>query len=542
MVVAPTLSRAANLTTLVRFCAMPSCPLGPNGLTFDASGNLLGTTSRGGADGGGFSGGTVFEIVKTADGYASTPSILVNFCSLLNCADGAEPNGPIFGTSGDLFGTTSLGGVRPDGFPTGTVFEITKTADGYASTPTTLVKFCSLPNCADGASPAASVITDANGNLFGITQSGGANGGGTVFEIVKSADGYASTPTLLHSFCALPNCADGGTPTELIADGNGNLFGVTAFGGTNNRGVVFEIAKTADGYASTLTLLYSFCSLPKCADGFGPGNLIADANDNLFGTTGGGGGNGGTLFEGGTVFEIAKTADGYASTPTTLVKFCSLLNCTDGGGPTGLIADAKGNLFGTTGWGGTGGSRHPGDPEQPPGGGTVFEIVKTADGYASTPTVLYSFCSLPNCADDLVPGRLIADANGNLFGATSGQGTVFELTDTGFVVPVALPPDEVATTGSGLGYSRVSQTFNGTLTITNVSSNPISGPFSILFTSLTAGVTLANAAGNFSGSPFLIVPGVANLAAGQSASVGVEFQNPSFGMIDFTPVVYSGSL
>jgi YVTN family beta-propeller protein len=112
-----------------------------------------------------------------------------------------------------------------------------------------------------------------------------------------------------------------------------------------------------------------------------------------------------------------------------------------------------------------------------------------------------------------------------------------------FIQPVIiLPPSEVATTASGLAYSRVSQTFNGTVTITNISSNPISGPFSILFASLTAGVTLVNAQGTSSGSPFLIVPGTAKLAAGQSASVSVEFQNPSFGMINFMPVVYSGSL
>jgi hypothetical protein len=87
-----------------------------------------------------------------------------------------------------------------------------------AGTPTltTLVSFCSLLNCADGANPQAGLLSDANGNLFGTTPLGGANNqtvepgmevlGGTVFEIAKTASGYASTPTVLYSFCAKPNC------------------------------------------------------------------------------------------------------------------------------------------------------------------------------------------------------------------------------------------------------------------------------------------------------------------------------------------------
>jgi hypothetical protein len=95
---------------------------------------------------------------------------------------------------------------------------------------------------------------------------------------------------------------------------------------------------------------------------------------------------------------------------------------------------------------------------------------------------------------------------------------------------------------SGLAYSQVSHTFNGTVTITNISSSPISGPFSILLTGLTAGVTLANATGNFSASSYLSVPGAASLAGGQAATVIVQFDNPSYGTINFTPVIYSGNL
>jgi uncharacterized repeat protein (TIGR03803 family) len=180
--------------------------------------------------------GTVFEIANTAQGYASTPITLVSF----NGSDGANPSGSlILDVNGNLFGTTNFGGANN----LGTVFEIAKTAQGYASTPTTLVSF----NGSDGQNPGAGVILDVNGNVFGTTLSGGAQGvGGTVFEIAKTAQGYASTPTTLINFCSLPNCADGSEPVGLIADAKGNLFSTTESGGANNRGTVFEV--TGSGF------------------------------------------------------------------------------------------------------------------------------------------------------------------------------------------------------------------------------------------------------------------------------------------------------
>ena len=134
-------------------------------------------------------------------------------------------------------------------------------------------------------------------------------------------------------------------------------------------GTVFEIKKTATGYASTPTTLVSF----NGTDGVGPyAGLIADANGNLFGTTYDGGASGacGFLSGCGTVFEVKKTADGYASAPTTLVSF----NGTNGAFPNaGLIADANGNLFGTTSGGGTGPSCNE-NTNGIQGCGTVFEI------------------------------------------------------------------------------------------------------------------------------------------------------------------------
>ncbi len=106
----------------------------------------------------------------------------------------------------------------------------------------------------------------------------------------------------------------------------------------------------------------------------------------------------------------------------------------------------------------------------------------------------------------------------------------------------SVPSSEISTAASGLAFSRVSQTFNGTVTIRNVGTNMVSGPLEIVFTSLTSGVTLANATGTLGENSFITIPAVANLLPGATATVLVQFKNPSNVVINFTPVVYSGSL
>ena len=428
---------APTLVTLVSFCVLANCVDGSvpqPGLILDAQGNLFGTTIFGG---GGASppmrnpgqpeplapgGGTIFEIAKTATGYASTPTILVSFCMLPNCVDGGYPSGGLIADAdGNLLGTAGSGGTKNFG----TVFEIAKTATGYASTPTILWSFCSLANCADACCPSG-VIADADGNLFGTAAF--VDGSRTVFEIAKTAAGYASTPTILVSDNNLAFPAEG-----LLIDAGGNLIITTGEGGAHDGGTVFEIAKTATGYASTPTILWSFCSLANCADGSSPeAGVIADAGGNLFGTTEYGG-----AYGGGTIFEIAKTATGYASTPTILVSFCAgVPNCPTDGAASGVgIADAKGNLFGS------------GSTVSPHAVGTLFELAKTAGGYASIPTTLVSFCPLSNNCASWPASSLVADRLGNLFGTACGgagmdpgtpcgAGTVFEVTNSGFVSTV----------------------------------------------------------------------------------------------------------
>ena len=437
--------QAPTLTTLVSFN-------GTNGqypdiadLITDAAGDLFGTTFDGGVN----NVGTVFEITKTGGGYASTPTTLVSF----NGSNGANPvSGLIADAAGDLFGTVN-GGTNNQG----TVFEIPYTNGSYAGTPITLVEF----NGSDGADPFGNLIADAGRDLFGTTLEGGPSGDGTVFEIAKTAGGYVSTPTTLASF----NGANGAYPwVGLIADAAGDLFGVTAgvnaIGGTNGDGTVFELVN-AGGGNYTLTTLVTFSGI----NGANPvGNLIADAAGDLFGTTDKGGANGD-----GTVFELVN-AGGGNYTLTTLVTFSGI----NGANPIGdLIADAAGDLFGTTSQGGANGD------------GTVFEIGKTGTGYASTPSTLVSFDG-PNGAQPL--DGLIADAAGDLFGDTdrggantagssngTGDGTVFELSGTGFQVPVVLAitaPTSVAVGVSqtdpinGISLAESGSTSAATFTVT----------------------------------------------------------------------------
>jgi uncharacterized repeat protein (TIGR03803 family) len=399
----------------------------PDGrLIADSAGDLLGTTSEGGANGD----GTVFEITKIGSSYASTPTTLASF----NGADGDAPfAGLTADAAGNLFGTTANGGLGfgTSAFPAGTVFEVAKNSGGYASTPAALVTFN-----ADGRFPEGSLITDATGDLFGTTYEGGlidpstGNGSGTVFEIPYIKGSYASTPTTLVHF----NGTDGATGANplggLIVDAAGDLFGTTQNEGANGNGTVFEIPYSDDSYASTPTTLVNFDGTNGSAPEAG---LIADSAGDLFGTTEGGG-----TDAAGTVFEIPCVDGTYASTPTTLASF-------NAGNPqSDLIADAAGDLFGVTTMGGA-------------GFGTVFEIAKAGSSYASTPKTLASFPGVtggngshPYSGQSDPSGSLFADATGNLFGTAyfggpSDDGTVFELTGTGFQVACYIQGTRITT-------------------------------------------------------------------------------------------------
>src|SRR5216684_956967 len=359
---APRDGAAPSITeqVLYSFCSQSNCADGANpfaygGLIMDTSGNLYGTTSVGGNATGG---GTVFQLTPSDTGWSET--VLYSFCSQTNCADGASPlAGLIMDGAGNLYGTTRQGDNNPGtcalAGSCGVVFELTPDPTGTVWTETVLYRFCSQLRCADGVYPYGGLIMDASGNLYGTTNGGGANDGsqvgpGVVFELTPDATGTAWTETVLHSFfCS--NCADGANPAPgLIMDGAGNLYGTTTTGGATGGGTVFQLTPSDTGWSETV--LYSFCSQTRCADGLYPyGDLIMDEAGNLYGKTWRGGS--GTQLISGVAFELTPDSTGTAWTETVLYNFCSQSNCADGGGPfAGLLMDASGNLYGTTNVGG----------------------------------------------------------------------------------------------------------------------------------------------------------------------------------------------
>ena len=151
----------------------------------------------------------LFVAVARVPTYAQTYSVLYSFSG---GADGASPSlGSLFqGADGNFYGTTSAGGTHGSG----TVFKITPSGKL-----TTIYGFCAQTGCADGKTPNGRLVQADDGNLYGTTNTGGANGYGTVFRLTRGG-----ALTTLYSFCAQTNCADGEYPTAgLIQAIDGNL-------------------------------------------------------------------------------------------------------------------------------------------------------------------------------------------------------------------------------------------------------------------------------------------------------------------------------
>src|SRR5580700_9716074 len=130
----------------------------------------------------------------------------------------------------------------------------------------------------DGATPRGQLVFDHQGNLYGTTYGGGANNYGTVYALSPSANGWSET--ILYSFCSLPSCADGVNPWGgVILDRAGNLYGTTIEGGASDAGTVFELSRPSHrGGNWTLTTLWSF----DVGDGWAPvASLTWDASGNL---------------------------------------------------------------------------------------------------------------------------------------------------------------------------------------------------------------------------------------------------------------------
>ena len=409
-------ARAQTETVLYSFCPQGgfSCTDGEGpvaGVVFDQNGNMYGTTKNGGSQNAncGNGCGVVFKLTPKGK-----ETVLYTFCAQTGCADGYEPvAGLVFDQKGNLYGTTTGGGrlnYECDSGTCGVVFKLTPKGQ-Y----TVLYSFCAQTNCADGNYPVAGLVFDQKGNLYGTTSGGGIynnnycpfeQGCGVVFKLTPKGK-Y----TVLHSFCAETNCADGASPEAgLVFDQRGILYGTAYVGGANycsfgrgyGCGVLFKFTPKGK-----YTVLYSFCAETNCADGVSPeAGLVLDQKGNVYGTTVGGGEPRG----GGVVFKL--TPEGRE---TVLYSFCWQDNCTDGTNPfAGVVFDQTGNMYGTTDRGG----EHD--------AGVVFKL--TPKGKE---TVLFSFSGSADGANPVA--GLIFDQKGNLYGTTQeggdyGGGVVFKIT------------------------------------------------------------------------------------------------------------------
>ena len=304
-------------TVLYSFQSTPDGAFPSGNLVFDNGGNLYGTTASGGNPScDSYGCGTVFELSPQFSGWAE--AVIYDF---QGSPDGENPDaGVIFDAAGNLYGTTVGGGANSNqqcvsDSACGTVFELTpKVGGGWNETVLHSLSF------AEGSNPESGLIFDKSGNLYGTTSLGGPGacpsgdliGCGTVFELSPSSGGGWSA-TVLHSFQA--NGKDGRHPrTALVLDHAGVLYGTTYTGGRFNCsssdiigcGTVFELSPHSNG--NWTEKIFSF----NGKDGQRPfGNLIFDTGGTLYGTTEFGGTGGckgefGYVAGCGTVFEITR--------------------------------------------------------------------------------------------------------------------------------------------------------------------------------------------------------------------------------------------
>ncbi len=345
---------------------------------------------------------------------AQTVTDLANF----NGQIASAPAAPIQATDGNFYGAVSGGGHGQ-----GAIYRMTP--KGELSP---LYNFCAEPNCSDGEDVTSSPILGNDGNLYGVTSYGGSNGSGTIYRLT-----LGGKLTVLYNFCPPISCSDGTESYGLTQAGDGNFYGTTFQGGINNSGTIFRISPSGE-----FKVLYNFCSLANCADGWLPFSPpIQGIDGNLYGTADGGGSmQGGVMYKltpSGT-YSVVRNFCGYGS------GFCAAAQ------PMSLVQDARGNFFGITNFGGAFGNY-----------GAVFEI--TSAGHFKA---LHSFDDVSGYP---LPG-LTVGSDGGIYGKTSGSpfglngGTLFEVTSAGsFKQDYTFSAD--CLTGSGPWWGPLFQGTNG---------------------------------------------------------------------------------
>jgi uncharacterized repeat protein (TIGR03803 family) len=239
-----------NSTVLYKFTAGADGSFPNGGVTFDAAGNMYGTTLEGGTD---F--GVAYQIVSAGGNW--TESVISGIGPLPFAGLAAD-------RSGNLYGVNYEGGTG-----SGSIFQLVPSSSGW--TKNVLYIFSSPAN---GLNPFGGLVLDSTGNVYGTTTFGGTSNGGTVFELSPAGDSW--TLTTLHSFPG-----GGGASSSLTLDAAGNLYGTTESDGVFSLGSVFKLTPAGDSW--TFTSLYDF---QAGTGGYNPVSGVAlDSSGNLYGTT-----------------------------------------------------------------------------------------------------------------------------------------------------------------------------------------------------------------------------------------------------------------
>ena len=368
----------------------------PLGLTFDASGNLYGTTSIGGYTGGacnpvGYPGcGTIFKLSPQGDSW--TFSSLYSFQGYPN--DGGNPTGPPVISNGVVYGATLYGASCQY---CGTIFRYGPSPIPSGWTERIQHQFQGPP---DGQLPSGGhLVSDRNGNLFGMTQAGG-GGSGTVYELTRS--GVTWSESVIYNFLG---GSDGWGPVGgLTIDDAGNLYGMTEHGGSTHWpgfGTVFMLTHSQSGW--TKTTLYRFQGR---MDGEYPmGTLTIDSAGNLYGASS-------FAYSGLAMAEAVfmLTPNGGNWSFKVLHNFLHRENPGNN-----MVLDANGNLYGLTQFGGCCSL------------GTIFKLTPQGDGTWRFTT----FLDFHDYDVGWQPSNIILGSDGNLYGTnwySFGGGTVWEVT------------------------------------------------------------------------------------------------------------------
>lgn len=390
---------ASSETVLYNFCSQTSCVDGyiPYGsLVADSSGNhLYGTTYEGGANS---SYGEVYELTNSNGTWSQ--NVIYSFSGPSN-QDGAYPfSGLVLDAAGNLYGTTYQGGASSQG----TVFELSKSGSTWKET--VLHTFDDISG-SDGYYPYGALAFDAAGNLYGTTQAGGKFGGGTVFELKASKGKY--TYKLIHSFAVSASNAYYPYAGVVVDSKNGYLYGTTYYGGTVwNAGAVYQMRQVSGVWIFSVIYNFQGDSLGQYTES----SLALDGAGDIYGTTYQGG-----AFNLGSVFRLTP---GKPWTEKIIYSFKGYAK-KDGAYPyyAGVTLDAKGNIYGTTYQGGSSAANNLNY-------GTVYKLA--AGTFKES--VLWSFGTT---GDGYYPYHQAILVNGKLYGTTNagglhGGGTVYEVT------------------------------------------------------------------------------------------------------------------